>query len=207
MGQGQPKYHVTDEGQVYRVNEDGSFTDLGNAEDKMSATARHFNNDGQSGSHNLKDLENKVLQKRMMELSREEARFVAERSGDIEVLTEIFDYSSTGDDNLDPDVFAVLMKRYMSEEDLASLGFVFSAGVYDDSDKIRMTLASAKVEYDDVEDVLQQLSKDKNPAIRAAAVSNPFYKVKKGGCFGIFVLSLATASALSLLAKIWQHWW
>ena len=207
MGQGQPKYHVTDEGQVYRVNEDGSFTDLGNAEDKMSATARHFNNDGQSGPHNLKDLENKVLQKRMMELSREEARFVAERSGDIEVLTEIFDYSSTGDDNLDPDVFAVLMKRYMSEEDLAPLGFVFSAGVYDDSDKIRMTLASAKVEYDDVEYVLQQLSKDKNPAIRAAAVSNPFYKVKKGGCFGIFVLSLATASALSLLVKIWLHWW
>lgn len=29
---GQPKYHVTDDGQVYRVNEDGSFTDLGNAE-------------------------------------------------------------------------------------------------------------------------------------------------------------------------------
>ncbi len=36
MGQGQPKYHVTDEGQVYRVNEDGSFTDLGNAESKAA---------------------------------------------------------------------------------------------------------------------------------------------------------------------------
>lgn len=199
MGQGQPKYHVTDDGQVYRVNEDGSFTDLGNAEDKMSASTQHLNNGGQSRTGNLKELENKVLQKRMKELSCEEARFVAEKSGDIEVLTEIFDYSSTGDDNLDPDVFAVLMKRYMSEADLAPLGFMFSAGVYDDSDKIRMILASAKVEYDDVENVLQQLSKDKNPTIRATAVSNPFYKVKKSGCFGILVLSLVTATVLSLL--------
>lgn len=36
MGQGQPKCHVTDDGQVYRVNEDGSFTDLGNAESKTA---------------------------------------------------------------------------------------------------------------------------------------------------------------------------
>lgn len=32
MGQEPKKYHVSDDGKVYRVNEDGSFTELGNAE-------------------------------------------------------------------------------------------------------------------------------------------------------------------------------
>lgn len=33
MGQEQGKYHVSKDGKVYRINEDGSFTELGNAED------------------------------------------------------------------------------------------------------------------------------------------------------------------------------
>ncbi|MBD5211389.1 MAG: TonB family protein [Bacteroidales bacterium] len=37
MGENPKKYHVTDEGDVYRINEDGSFTSMGNAE-KMSGT-------------------------------------------------------------------------------------------------------------------------------------------------------------------------
>lgn len=36
MGENPKKYHVTDDGDVYRVNEDGSFTSMGNAE-KMSS--------------------------------------------------------------------------------------------------------------------------------------------------------------------------
>ena len=35
MGENPKKYHVTDEGDVYRINDDGSFTSMGNAE-KMS---------------------------------------------------------------------------------------------------------------------------------------------------------------------------
>ena len=35
MGENSKKYHVTDEGDVYRINDDGSFTSMGNAE-KMS---------------------------------------------------------------------------------------------------------------------------------------------------------------------------
>lgn len=33
MGQEQGKYHVSKDGKVFRINEDGSFTELGNAED------------------------------------------------------------------------------------------------------------------------------------------------------------------------------
>ena len=33
MGQEQSKYHVSTDGKVYRINDDGSFTELGNAED------------------------------------------------------------------------------------------------------------------------------------------------------------------------------
>lgn len=38
MGQQPNKYHVTDEGTVYRVNEDGSFTEMGNAEKFCEST-------------------------------------------------------------------------------------------------------------------------------------------------------------------------
>lgn len=33
MGQEQGKYHISKDGKVYRINEDGTFTELGNAED------------------------------------------------------------------------------------------------------------------------------------------------------------------------------
>lgn len=32
----QKKYHISDDGKVYRVNEDGSFTEMGNIEDSFS---------------------------------------------------------------------------------------------------------------------------------------------------------------------------
>lgn len=39
MSESPKKYHVTDEGDVYRINDDGSFTSMGNAE-KMSNSAQ-----------------------------------------------------------------------------------------------------------------------------------------------------------------------
>lgn len=39
MGQQPNKYHITDEGNVYKINEDGSFTDMGNIEDRNQITA------------------------------------------------------------------------------------------------------------------------------------------------------------------------
>lgn len=38
MGENPKKYHVTDEGDVYRINEDGSFTSMGNAEKMSNST-------------------------------------------------------------------------------------------------------------------------------------------------------------------------
>lgn len=37
MGENPKKYHITDDGDIYRVNEDGSFTSMGNAEDKHTS--------------------------------------------------------------------------------------------------------------------------------------------------------------------------
>lgn len=39
MGQQPNKYHMTDDGKVYRVNEDGSFTSIGNVEDLDKKTS------------------------------------------------------------------------------------------------------------------------------------------------------------------------
>lgn len=41
MGQEQEKYHVSKEGKVFRINDDGSFTELGNAEDLNKAYTNH----------------------------------------------------------------------------------------------------------------------------------------------------------------------
>lgn len=38
MGENPKKYHVTDEGDVYRINDDGSFTSMGNAEKMSNST-------------------------------------------------------------------------------------------------------------------------------------------------------------------------
>lgn len=38
MGQQPKKYHISDDGKVYRVNDDGSFTELGNIEESFSNT-------------------------------------------------------------------------------------------------------------------------------------------------------------------------
>lgn len=43
MGQEPKKYHVTDDGKIYRVNEDGSFTEMGNVEDSASAKDKNRN--------------------------------------------------------------------------------------------------------------------------------------------------------------------
>lgn len=39
MGQGPKKYHISDDGQVYRINDDGSFTSVGNIEDIEKKTS------------------------------------------------------------------------------------------------------------------------------------------------------------------------
>ena len=38
MGQERGKYHISKGGQVYRINEDGSFTELGNAEELIKSS-------------------------------------------------------------------------------------------------------------------------------------------------------------------------
>ncbi|MGN0225643.1 MAG: hypothetical protein ACI4A7_06135 [Prevotella sp.] len=41
MGQEQKKYHITDNGDIYRVNNDGSFTSMGNAEENINNTFKN----------------------------------------------------------------------------------------------------------------------------------------------------------------------
>ncbi len=42
MGENPKKYHVTDDGDIYRINEDGSFTSMGNAEKMSSNTHKEI---------------------------------------------------------------------------------------------------------------------------------------------------------------------
>lgn len=52
MGQQPKKYHVTDEGIVYRVNEDGSFTEMGNAEEFSDSTLNSSHRENKTISKN-----------------------------------------------------------------------------------------------------------------------------------------------------------
>lgn len=50
MGQQPNKYHISDDGKIYRINEDGSFTELGNANDLN--TPKEGNKPDGSGANN-----------------------------------------------------------------------------------------------------------------------------------------------------------
>lgn len=272
MGQIPKKYHITEEGDIYKINDDGSFTSMGNVEKNdfshsdeqeecmliletpgkvklavVKVLASYITNDLKqakdmvdsspcciaprinmsqgkiiaqelekigavvslspisSHSKTLEDrqyngrellcLEEKILKgkKSMNTLSYDEACFVAKESRNIEALVELFFYSGLGKDTLNENIFSILFQRYLQDDDLGPLGYLFSAGVYDDSDKIRMLLASTPVAYDDIEYVLRQLAKDKNPDIREAAISSRFYSSKKSGCLGLLFLPLVIA--------------
>lgn len=41
MGQQSNKFHVSDDGKIFRINEDGSFTELGNANDLHTPKEEH----------------------------------------------------------------------------------------------------------------------------------------------------------------------
>lgn len=48
MGQVQNKYHISNDGSVYKVNEDGSFTSMGNVENRNTLGNNQRNNSDES---------------------------------------------------------------------------------------------------------------------------------------------------------------
>lgn len=178
---GQPnKYHVTDNGNIYRVNEDGSFTDMGNVETKSSATLP---------SH-LASLEQIVAQGNMRRLNRQDIIVLAKYSQNAEVLLEISEYD-------DGDIFSLLVKRF---EDGATFleDAVLNGGQWDKSDNVRLAMARCQRKFAD-DSILQDLAKDKNPQVKQAALSNPHLVTKSRGCLTILLLPFIIGFLLTFI--------
>lgn len=204
MGQQPKKYHVNDRGDVYRVNDDGSFTEMGNAENFKYPTVSDGPRDGSSDRiliHRLVGLEKRVEEGGVGTLSRDEAVFLARNSHNVEILTSLM-YYAPGEEssNLDSEIYCLILQRYQTDDTIAAISFAFDAGIFEDSYEIRMAMAQSKEPFEGIRSVLRQLVKDKNPEIREAALANPNYEAKAGGgCFGTLVALIATISLMSFV--------
>lgn len=172
MGQQPNKYHVNPDGDIFKVNDDGSFTSLGNAESKNKSIDKN----------RLSQLENKLIRIGEMhifnnsEVSVEEIKYVVLYSQNSEALLIASNYD-------DGNTFALLVKRFENGATFLE-DAVLNGAQIDGNLKVKLALASCRRKFSD-DDILHTLAKDKNPTISNAAKSNPNFVNKSGGCLGI----------------------
>lgn len=91
------KYHISDDGEVFRVNQDGSFSSMGNVEEqsiRCNAT-----------KYNLQELENNIINGNHSRLSIDEVKFVAENSQNSDAVLKASEY----DESI---IIPILVKRF-----------------------------------------------------------------------------------------------
>lgn len=179
MGQQPNKYHINPEGDIFKVNEDGSFTSLGNAENKNKYIDKE----------RLSQLENKLIRigeidiRNNPEFSTEDITFVARYSQNSDALLIASNYD-------DGEIFEILVKRFENGATFLE-DSVLNGGQYEDNYKVKLALAQCHRKFSD-DDILRSLAKDKNPVISNTAKANPHYVSKSGGCLGAVTLLIGS---------------
>lgn len=185
MGQASNKYHVNSEGEIFKVNDDGSFTSLGNAENKNKGIDKH----------RLLQIENKLIRIGEMdifnnpEICVEDIKYIARYSQNSDALLIASHYD-------DGDIFAILVKRFEKGATFLE-DAVLNGAQFEDNAKVKLALAQCRRKFND-DDILQTLAKDKNSEISNAAKSNPNFVNKSGGCIGIMVLLIISTISIYL---------
>lgn len=183
MGQGQRKYHITDNGDIYKVNNDGSFTSMGNAEKQVGGKKTII-------EESLPLFEKKLLNEDPSSLTIDEIKCIASYSQNSDALLKASDIH-------EEIVIPILVERF--EQGATFLeDAVLNGCQYDDNFIVKLSIAKCKRKFND-DDILTELGKDKNPQISSAAKSNPNYTGKESGCFGIVILFMISTLSIFLL--------
>lgn len=182
MGQQSNKYHISDNGDVFRVNQDGSFTSMGNVEGQdFGSKAKNYN---------LREFENRLINGDTSQLSIDEVKFVAENSQNSDAVLKASEY----DEEI---IIPILVKRF--EDGVTFLeGAVLCGCEYDKNETVKLAVANCKRKFNE-DGILTTLGKDKNHLISNAAKRNPNYTGKGGGCLGsILIFVIATLSFMTI---------
>lgn len=200
MGDIQNKYHITDEGVVYKVDDTGEITEMGNVE-SLSTPSHTANRDMPTPTNGIRyslgDVERMLCENKGRKLVKEERKLIATRSKNIEALLNFVNIAGVqwlrklirrfeqGETVLEP----VLLK--MSEDKYGPL----------------FELATCKRGFSDstIYFNIEQNTSDKE--VKKALKANPnspFYKpgtempAKKGGggCLGVILLAIILTSAI-----------
>lgn len=200
MGQEQKKYHVTNDGVVYKVDDTGEITEMGNVE-SLSTTSNIINRDMSVSANGIRyslcEIEQMLCENKGRNLIKEERKLIATQSKNIKALLNFVDIAGVqwlrklirrfeqGEIELEP----VLQK--MSEDKYGPL----------------FELATCKRGFSDstIYFNIEQNTSDKE--VKKALKANPnspYYKPdtempsKKGdgGCLGVILLAIILTSTI-----------
>lgn len=184
MGQRQQKYHITDNGDIYKVNNDGSFTSMGNAEKQVGGKKIII-------EESLPMFEKKLLNEDPSSLTIDEIKCIACYSQNSDALLKASDIH-------EEIVIPILVERFEQGATFLEDAVLKNGCQYDDNFIGKLSIAKCKRKFND-DDILTELGKDKNPQISSAARSNPNYTGKESGCFGIVILFMISTLSIFLL--------
>lgn len=190
MGEQSNKFHIDNDGHVFRVNVDGSFTDMGNISDSPKYDASR-----------LAQIEQILEKQNETGLTKDDIMFCCQYSQNSDALRwggALYD-----------DAFCLLVKRFENGATFLEDAALNGAELCDENDKdytdygydcvkVKLALAKCKRPFSD-EGILRTLAKDKNPKISYAAKSNPHYKKSGGcGCFSVIIIAFVVGASYYL---------
>jgi len=216
MGLQPNKYHISDDGNVYRVNEDGSFSEVGNVQDLHASSAKEENMEpvaetilGDS-EFSLYKLEQRILSGKGCSLSVAERKFVAANSLNVDALERFITFAGSqmvctlirrfekGELNLDPVMTSICFncKSTVTLERLAKCRRPFSNPI------VFKTLSEHSMPYVRVEAVKNPnnpyANEKSHKQIKTGNVANA-HKSDSPGCIGsIFKICLKAAIAIAI---------
>lgn len=219
MGDLPKKYHVTDEGTVYRVNEDGSFTEMCNVENVPSASrqgqsdnpAKHQPLDFTSSTlttkmtmrrYSLEEMEQMLCSGRGNGLNKVERQFIAENSQNYSALDSFVNFAGV-------QFLIILIRRFESGESFIEPVLLKVASQDIPSINYMERLASCRRRFT-LTDIINILQNNKDARVRYKFAQNPLYRsqlpeqfIKKNdvkpsnsGCLSVFLLLIILTSTI-----------
>ena len=199
MGQDQKKFHITDDGVIYRVDDTGEITELGNVDslrnsEKPSDTPSAPSKYDTKIRYSLSEMEQRLCKGKDKGFNRFERKLLVKESSNIPALEYFVEFGGTqwvnilitrferGETFLEPVLLKASQNQFSSIERLASCKRPYS------SSAIYHILHNYNIQR--VNDALKA-----NP-------NSPYYEQdfvppqkNRGGCFGVILLFIISTSA------------
>lgn len=201
MGEIPKKYHITDNGDIYKVNDDGSFTSMGNAEQYIEVPKNNLPESNPTSPSNskvrysLSDMEQRLCNGKGKGLNRFERKMLVKESSNVQALEYFVEFGGTQWVN-------ILIRRYEHGETfLEPVLLKASQNTYSSLDR----LASCKRPYSSptIYHILHSYDNQRINDLLKANPNTPYYEPnfvvptqKSSGCFGVILLFIISFASI-----------